>query len=337
VRGVRGVGGAVIESRGFFRCWVVTCRSLKIACLVALLPVSLGAQPELCFPDREGKLIRAASGFRHVPVRGRIISTPSHRDEIHLKKAWFAKASTACPNLNRESLRVDSRGNFTGRITLTADFHWYCHDGEVVEETWTESPKLVFVVPGCQAVRIRFDPEADSFIEIPCKPADGAPLPSHLQVRPQRSGATVEIKGSTLYVDGRPMTLPLSVQALTDRLGSPGVRALAGDHEGSNDVYEWESLGVFAYSRKSEAVVHALGFVLSEEHNSRRWCHPGVIDLVVNDVHLDRKSRRLALHRAGFKERSLGWELPSKGMSYSLSQLGDPPTLVELEIGISDH
>jgi hypothetical protein len=137
-----------------------------------------------------------------------------------------------------------------------------------------------------------------------------------------------------LYVQGIQMSLPASVKIIEEALG-PASRVVPAHGDAySNDVYEWESSGIFGFSRPSTGVLHALGFVLDPDSNDRHWCHAGAVHLKVNGVSLGRESTVARLRKAGFKKGQVWWEQRSHRNHAILDGVGEPPVFRQLEVSV---
>lgn len=264
------------------------------------------------------------------PLRGVIV--PTGETELRLpRRGWYAETSKKCPNLEREPLEIDAAGHFSGRITVSSETLLYCKDGQFTEKESIGSPEILLMIPGCIPATVRYDYASQEPILFPCEQTPASQVFFDIDHR-ESAGATVEISGDEILIHGARLSLPAPIDHLTSALGTPSARYESSGEGYSNDVYEWESQGVYAYARPGSEEAHRIGLVLDSKHNPRHWCNPGIVDLTVNGVELHRRSSKRKIRQAGFRKGSYGPRLRRGSFDLSLDSIGKPKVHVEVEI-----
>ncbi|MFL6260058.1 MAG: hypothetical protein ACJ76Y_10125 [Thermoanaerobaculia bacterium] len=160
--------------------------------------------------------------------------------------------------------------------------------------------------------------------------------PKQFTLSPVLVGAHVELRGSDLYIEETKVPLPAPIATLESVLGKPSEIIPARGDAYSNDVYEWESRGLFGYSRAGEGSIHAIGLQLHGESNERHWCNPGTVQLTVNGVQIDSHSAPSTLKEAGFAEEGYTWRQRNGGTYATVIGFIEPEVHSYLEVGVAE-
>jgi len=200
-----------------------------------------------------------------------------------------------------------------------------------------ESLKLTLLVPSCDKIDLTLSEASKLFqLETNCHVAATDYKPEPLTLSPVLIGAHVDLRGGDLYIEETKVPLPAPIATLESVLGKPSEIVPARGDAYSNDVYEWESKGVFGYSRAGEGAIHAIGLQLHGESNERHWCDPGTVQLIVNGVQIDSHSASSTLKNAGFAEEGYEtWGQRNGGTYATVIGYGEPRVHSSVEVGVA--
>jgi hypothetical protein len=290
-----------------------------------------------CTPELEGRFVEGSSGvWLNVPFTGTLLRRTGDGQPTPAVYASISIASEPCPRGKPHELQLNSGGHFEEKFDLETDTHGYCRGGKVESEELILPIRLRITSPGCDYLELAFSGEAGPHaLQLSCatRVVSEEPSTSVVDVS-HRVGARIELFDGVLSMDGARVALPAEAALLTRVLGVPSQIVRAVGDQYSDDVYEWETSGVFGFARPNGSNIHALGFILAPELNSRQWCNPGTVRLTVNGVAITLTSRPSQLKMARFLKTEGDFEQRLNGIYATLLSTGEPPVYYELEVGV---